>query len=143
MAKPLPQGLQQKIAQSQLGSGPSLVPQAKVKEEPEAIPTVEELIGEQEDLDTLKSLVSSILAPKAEVARLKKVIDKVVPRIKLILGQYGLSKAVCGTATLNYFPTTRTSINRTKLLAARVTEEVIAACTDVTQSFTLKIGEDE
>jgi hypothetical protein len=144
MAKPLPASLSQKIAQSQLGSGSSLVPQAPVKDEPpEAIPTVEELIGDQEDLATLNSLVSSVLVPKAEVKRLKKVIDAIVPRIKAIVSQYGFSKAVCAGATLNYFPTSRKSINATKLLAAGVTQEIITACTDVTPSYTLKIGDDE
>ena len=137
MAK-LPQALAQKIAQSQLGTGPSLVPQAPVKEE-EVVPSVEELIGEAEDLETLKSLVASIVLPKAEVKRLEKVIDAVTPRIKTLLSQYGIAKAKCGESMLTYFPTTRSTINRTKLLAAGVDEAIINDCTDVSQSFTLKL----
>lgn len=140
MPKPLPASLSQKIAQSQLGSGPSLVPQAPVKEPEEIIPTVEELIEAGEDLDTLKSLVASVVGPKAEVKRLEKVIDTVIPRIKAIVSQYGIAKAKCGESTLTYFPTTRSTINATKLLAAGVAQETITECTDVTQSFTLKVS---
>jgi len=141
MAKPIPKELQQKIAQSQLGSGPSLVPQAPVAEPEEAIPTVEELIGEAEDLDTLKLLVNSLLIPQAEVKRLEKVIDTIKPRIKVIVGQYGIAKARCGEAVLSYFPTSRSTVNAKKLLAAGVDEATITACTDVSQSFTLKVSE--
>ena len=137
----MPKGLQQKIAQSQLGSGPSLVPQAPVTEPEEAIPTVEELIGEAEDLDTLKLLVNSLLIPQAEVKRLEKVIDTIKPRIKVIVGQYGIAKARCGEAVLSYFPTSRSTVNAKKLLAAGVDEATITACTDVSQSFTLKVSE--
>ena len=137
----MPKGLQQKIAQSQLGSGPSLVPQAPVTEPEEAIPTVEELIGEAEDLDTLKMLVNSLLIPQAEVKRLEKVIDTIKPRIKVIVGQYGIAKARCGEAVLSYFPTSRSTVNAKKLLAAGVDEDTITACTDVSHSFTLKVSE--
>jgi len=137
----MPKELQKKIAQSQLGSGPSLVPQAPVTEPEEAIPTVEELIGEAEDLDTLKLLVNSLLIPQAEVKRLEKVIDTIKPRIKVIVGQYGIAKARCGEAVLSYFPTSRSTVNAKKLLAAGVDEATITACTDVSQSFTLKVSE--
>ena len=141
MAKPIPKELQQKIAQSQLGSGPSLVPQVPLTEPDEAIPTVEELIGEAEDLDTLKLLVNSLLIPQAEVKRLEKVIDTIKPRIKVIVGQYGIAKARCGEAVLSYFPTSRSTVNAKKLLAAGVDEATIIACTDVSHSFTLKVSE--
>ena len=149
MAKPIPKELQQKIAQSQLGSGPSLVPSkmsrpGEIVEDflpEEAIPTVEELIGEAEDLDTLKLLVNSLLIPQAEVKRLEKVIDTIKPRIKVIVGQYGIAKARCGEAVLSYFPTSRSTVNAKKLLAAGVDEATITACTDVSHSFTLKVSE--
>jgi hypothetical protein len=139
MAK-LPAALAQKIAQSQLGSGPSLVPQAPVKEPEEVIPTVEELIGEAEDLETLRSLVAALVVPQAEVKRLEKVIDTIKPRIKVIVSQYGIAKALCGESTLSYFATSRSTINRTKLLAAGVDESIIEDCTDKTESFSLKVS---
>lgn len=140
MAKPLPASLTQKIAQSQLGSGPSLVPQAPVKEPEEVVPTVEELIGEAEDLQTLKDLVAAISVPKAEVKRLDKIVDSLSGRIKILVSQYGIAKAKCGESLILYYPTTRSTINATKLLAAGVEQETITACTDVSRSFTLKIS---
>lgn len=142
MAKPLPKGLQQKIAQSQSGTGPSLVPPARdptPREPQEVIPTVEELIGEAEDLETLKSLVASLVIPQTEVRRLEKVIDLIKPRIKVIVSQYGIAKAQCGDSVLTYYPMTRSSISKIKLLAAGVDESIIDDCTEVTQSFALKV----
>jgi hypothetical protein len=140
MPKPLPAALSQKIAQSQLGTGPSFIPQApKPKDEEEVLHPVEELIGEPEDLETLKSLVSSLSIPAKEIKRLEKIVDPIRDRIKAIVGQYGISKARCGEAVLNYFMTQRKTINATKLLAAGVGQDVIDQCTDVTPSYTLKI----
>ena len=141
MPKPLPASLSQKIAQSQLGTGPSLVPQAHAKQqEPEeVIPTIDELIDEQEDKDTLRSLLNAYRVPHAEIKRLEKVVEPLKGRIKVLISQYGIAKAKCDDDTIIYYPTTRSTVNAKKLLAAGVEQAVIDICTDVTESYTLKI----
>lgn len=139
MPKPLPASLSQKIAQSQLGTGPSLVPQAKQKEPEEVIPTIDELIDEQEDKDTLRSLLNAYRVPHAEIKRLEKVVEPLKGRIKVLISQYGIAKAKCDDDTITYYPSSRSTINRNKLLAAGVDEIIIDECTDTTESYTLKI----
>jgi hypothetical protein len=139
MAKPLPKALQQQIAQSQLGSGPSLVPQAPPPKEKEVVPKLAELIAEGDDLETLCKLLEAVIIPQREIKRLEKVVEPMKDRIKALVGQYGIDKATYGEITLSYYPTSRTTINATKLLAAGVDQDVITFCTDTTHSYALKV----
>ena len=118
-----------------------MVPQAHAKQqEPEeVIPTIDELIDEQEDKDTLRSLLNAYRVPHAEIKRLEKVVEPLKGRIKVLISQYGIAKAKCDDDTIIYYPTTRSTVNAKKLLAAGVEQAVIDICTDVTESYTLKI----
>jgi hypothetical protein len=154
MAKPLPAALQQKIAQSQLGTGPSLVPQSPVpkipeyleywrqsypKEDVEVIHPISELIADPEELETLVNLIQAVVPHSKEIKRLEKIVDPMRDRIKAIIRQYGIEKSTCGEIQVDCYRTVRTSINKVKLLAAGVEQSVIDACTDSTPSYTLKI----
>ena len=137
---PMPKALQQKIAQSQVGSGPSLVPQAPAPKEPkEEVPELAALIAEGDDLDTLCKLLEAIVTPQREIKRLEKVVEPMKDRIKALVSQYGIDKATYGEIKLSYYPTPRTSISATKLLAAGVDQDVITSCTDTTHSYALKV----
>jgi hypothetical protein len=145
MAKPLPAALQQKIAQSQLGTGPSLVPQSPVpkiipKEDVEVIHPISELIADPEELETLVNLIQAVVPHSKEIKRLEKIVEPMRDRIKAIIRQYGIEKSTCGEIQVDCYRTVRTSINKVKLLAAGVEQSVIDACTDSTPSYTLKIS---
>ena len=71
------------------------------------------------------------------------VRDILSDRIKKILGTYGISKMKCAGASVSYTPTERSSINKMKLQALGVSDDIIAAATDVTQSVTLRVVIDK
>lgn len=136
--------LQRKMAQSVAGTAASMVP-AGVGDVPlppstaEVIPSVDDAIGDEDDRETLKELVSKRMEIDAQLKPLDAAKDALTARIKTVLGNYGLNKLTCAGASINYFLTERKSINATKLMAQGVDMETIVACTDVTKSGTLKI----
>ena len=137
----IPASLKQKMAQSVVGTGPSLVPVPKpveVAEEPVA-PPITELIAEKEDVDTLQSLVKTQMALNSDKKAIESRLDPINDRIKALLGQYGIYKATCDGASISYSASTRSSINATKLLAAGVEQEIIDSCTDKKSTRTLLI----
>ena len=140
----VPASLKQKMAKSVAGSAPSLLP-GKPREIVEdflpedVVPPIDQLIADKDDVETLRGLIRAHLEINQEKKALEKKVDNLSTRIKSIIGQYGIEKAVCDGANISYYPVPRRTINGTKLLGAGVPEETITLCTDVSTSYTLKI----
>jgi hypothetical protein len=146
MGKALPKELKQRMAQSVVGTGPSLIPvphTPKPEKEEEHIPQIDELIDDRDDVQTLRSLVSSHVSANTNKKQWEKTVEGLSERIKGIIGRYGLgqgiNKANCDGQTINYYPQSRSTINATKLLAAGVDQKTIDDCTDTTQTLALRI----
>lgn len=144
----IPQELKRKMAQSVVGSGPSMVPKprtpvplpppmATVPEE--VVPTVDDLIADQEELSTLRQLVSRQLEYNAQKKHLEKALEPINDRIKAIVSQYGIDNAVCDGATINYRQGERKTLNPMRLVANGVAQEVIDQSYDVSITHTLTI----
>lgn len=148
--KEMPASLRQKIAQSQVGSSPTLVPPGiggtplpAPQRTKETAPQLDEVMENGDDKDTLRALVARYVIVNATKKESTKIVNGLGVRIKAILTDYGINQFKWDQSTVNYFRTERRSINKGKLLAAGVSIETIEACTDTTASGTLKIGDEE
>lgn len=138
--------LKQKMAQSMVGTAPSLVPAPYVKqgkaphaELTEVLPAIDDLIAEEDDRDTLKQLIAMQVQLNLQIKPLEKQKDLVTDRIKAALSSYGITSMVCEGAKVSFTATERKTINPMKLIAAGVEAETIVMCTDITTSSMLKI----
>lgn len=145
-AKTAEQSLKQKMAQSVAGAAPSMVPTPRAKQEvpvapepKEIIPAIEELIGDEDDRETLKLLIQQKIDIDYQLKPLEKQKDNVTDRIKTHLSNYGITSMVCDGAKVSYTVQERKTLNHTKLVAAGVDIETIVACTDISKSSTLRI----
>jgi hypothetical protein len=142
MNKPLPKELKQKMAQSVVGTGPSLIPQPHTpKPKPddgEPIPSVDDFV-EGEERAVLHSLVQLRVTLAAQEKALKARLDQANDRIKAIISEHGVEKSVCDGCRINYFRSERRALNQMKLLAAGVDQDTIDYCTDITEVWTLKV----
>lgn len=145
MTKTKEASLKQKMAASVSSSAPSLIPIARKQEVPaapepkEAIPSVDGLIGDEEDRDTLKLLVQQKIDIDAQLEPLKRQKGSITDRIKTTLSNYGITSALCNGDKISYFSTEKYTINRMKLIGAGVEENIIDRCTDVTKGSQLRI----
>jgi hypothetical protein len=143
----IPKSLKQKMAASVSGAGQSLVPDipgvtsspTPPPAEVDLIPSIDQLIGDAEDLTTLRDLVNLQVKVNAQKKELEKKLEPINDRIKAIVSEYGIEKAVCDGANITLSQGSRSTINKLKLVAYGVDEEIITACTDVTTTQTLKI----
>lgn len=137
--------LRQKMAQSVAGSAPSMVPGPRntevppAPEEKETIPSIQDLIGDEDDRMTLEQLIAQRVAIDAQIKPLEKSKDLLTNRIKTQLSSYGITQMLCDGARVSYTTTERKTINQNKLIGAGVDIEIIVACTDVSKSSMLKI----
>lgn len=138
--------LRMKMAQSVAGSAPSMVPTPRAKQEvpaapepKEIIPNIDDLIGEEDDRDTLKLLINQRLDIDSQLRPLEKQKENVTDRIKTHLSNYGITSMLCDGAKISYTVQERKTLNHTKLVAAGVDIETIVACTDISKSSTLRI----
>ncbi|MBU6231702.1 hypothetical protein KGP36_03455 [Patescibacteria group bacterium] len=142
-SKPLTKKLRQQMAQSVAGSGPSLIPQApppRPKPEPEEeAPSIDLLIADTDDRDTLRSLIKSHVELNNQLSGLEKAIKPIKDRIKAIVGDYGIERAICDGTKISYSHSQRSTINGTKLLGAGIDPDIITRCTDVSDVYTLKV----
>jgi hypothetical protein len=146
-AKSKEKSLKQKMAQSVVGSAPSMIPGPRISqgevppapEVKEAIPMLDELIADTEDRETIRQLISKSIEIAALLKPLEKQQDAIKDRIKVQLSGYGITSMLCDGAKVSYTMTERKTLNHTKLVAAGVDVETIVACTDVTRSSMLKI----
>lgn len=119
-----------------LGGNPALV-----KTEPEEVqaPDIADLIGDAEDRD----IISALMVQHAELTKRLKPLDaerdRISDRIKTLIKPYGIDKAQYMGVHMAYFPTTRESLNKMKLLEAGVPTATILACTDKKVAYTLKV----
>jgi hypothetical protein len=137
-------GLRAKMAASVSGTGVSMVP-AAAKKAPlptptdDTVPDVKDMIGEQEDLQTLDTLIKARLEVDGQYKMLEKARDSYTDRIKTILATYGINKATCRGALISYTQTERKTINRLKLEGLGVDPAIIDTATDISISAMLKI----
>ncbi len=147
----LPASLRQKIAASQVGSKPSLIPPGIGGQPPlpprpmkvEKAPDIADLMDDGEDRETLTALVSQYHTINTTKKQAAAAIKPLGERIKTILGNYGINHFTYVGVDVNYYLTERKTLNRGKLLAAGVSIEILEACTDVSASGALRIGGDE
>jgi hypothetical protein len=137
--------LKQKMAQSVSGSAPSLVPGPRntdvppAPEQKETIPSIQDLIGDEDDRTTLEQLIAQRVAIDSQIKPLEKSKDLLTDRIKTQLSSYGITQMLCDGAKVSYTMTERKTINQNKLIGAGVDIETIVLCTDITKSSMLKI----
>lgn len=144
----LPPTLKQKMAQSVSGAKPSLVPvqpepKSGVESQNETFLPASDLIADAEEVDTLAALMKRHAELKESIKLMESSLDPITDRIKAILGTYGIDRVQCGQYKASYFETTRSSLNRTKLIAHGVDEEVIDQCTDLSYSKSLRIRREQ
>lgn len=140
----IPDALKQKMAQSVAGTGHSMVPPAldggqRAQPKEEVVYSIDDLIDDSEDITTLRQLINRHIILNDTKKTADKALEPITTRIKKIIGQYGIDKAVCDGATLTYVQGSRYTIDKLKLLANGVTEDIIVASTDVSITHTLTI----
>ena len=121
----------------------SMVPEHKVAPPPpkgEEFPDVSTLISDNEERGTLEALVaeySRLGAIEKQAADQKKPLNS---RIKDLIGSYGIARATVCDMHLSYFNAPRRTISRELLLEHGIKPSIIEACTEVKDSFTLRIA---
>src|ERR1700722_15818842 len=130
--------LKQQMAQSVAGSAPSMIPAARNNlvppppESKEVIPSIQELIGDEDDRNTLEQLIAQRIDIDSQIKPLEKSKELLTDRIKTQLSSYGITQMLCDGAKVSYSVTEgRKTINRNKLIGAGVDTDIIDACTDV------------
>jgi hypothetical protein len=81
-----------------------------------------------------------------EESTIKKSRNALTAKIKTILGEYKVGKAMVGDLRVSYYNVPRTSLSKIKLMEAGVTLKQIAAAEETKDAYTLKIsrkGEEE
>src|SRR5580692_9611874 len=90
--------LKQKMAQSVSSASPSMVPGPRntevppAPEEKQTVPTIQELIGDEEDRLTLEQLIAQRISLDAQIKPLEKSKDLLTDRIKTQLSSYGITQ---------------------------------------------------
>lgn len=142
--------MRQKMAKSVTQKGGSLVPPgianksepAPLEPEPESkyIP-VEELIQDKEVVTTLNNLAKLYKEQSGVESKAKKLKEGAGSRIKECFKSYGIGAAKCNHYTIGVTASSRKTVNPMKLLALGVSQEVIDAATDVTETQTIRVNE--
>ena len=122
------------------GAAPSMVPNTPLPPPPpEEVPDMALLVP-----STQRLAVAKMIARHAELGELmgamKKERDRLTDAIKPLMGKLQLGRAAWGDYRLSYFSTPRSSFDSNKLLDYGVQPSVIAACTTVKDSYTLRIS---
>lgn len=141
--KPATQSLEEKMQKAVSGPAPSLTPGPRPKapeKEVEVVPDYTELVTSALHRTQLKRLVADSVALAAQEKEIKNLRKPVTDDIKNILATYGISKANCDGARVNFYNVPRTSIDKDLLIAAGVKPSVIAMCTVTTNTPTLRIS---
>lgn len=125
----------------------SMVPGVVVPPPPktvEVIPSLADLIKVPKDYLAVSLMIQESLEAAAAERLAKKIRASLTAKLKNFLGIYEISKAILpGVALVTYSESSRSSVNPAKLLNQGVSPEVIAACTDVTAVYTLKITQGD
>ncbi len=107
--------------------------------EPEEVHELMELGLPKRDLEKLAPMVELHGQLGAEKRALEKERKALTPKIKDILGQYGIGKAFCGEWRIGYHNAPRTTLSAILLLEHGVSPQVISACTVTKDVYTLRI----
>lgn len=75
-----------------------------------------------------------------QAGEIKKQRDQLTSKIKKILGEYKVGKALVGDLRVTYFNAPRTSLNKIKLMENGVTVKQIQASEETKDSYTLRIS---
>jgi len=123
-------------------SKPSIVPTAPPPPPPkeeEVVPELRELIDDPKAQRAMIQMTEEYLAWGAQEKDAKEHKDALSAKIKMIVGDYGISKVMVGVNKVNYFNQQRKTIKAELLLQHGVGPQVIEACTKTTDSYTLRI----
>lgn len=128
-----------------IGSTPA-EPKREAKPDAEVIPTIDELIPDiDEDAAEIRLQLKTMAQQYKQFSQVesgaKKNKEGLSKRIKFILGGYGIAKVLCGSFKVTVTPTQRKTINPMLLLANGVTQEIIDASTETTESSTINVSE--
>jgi len=122
------------------GAAPSMVPDTPPPPPPpEDVPDMTQLVPSSKRL-----LIAKMIARHAELGEqmgaMKKEREKLTDAIKPLMGELKLGKATWGDYHLAYYNTPRSFLDPKQLLSHGVQPSVIAACTTVKDSYSLRIS---
>ncbi len=109
-----------------------------VEPEPKA-PDITSLIADTEECQALCQLISYHATLTQQLKPLDDAREACSKRIKALISGYGIEAATYQGIALAYYKTTRKTLNQIKLMEAGVSVQIISACTDITESHSLKI----
>lgn len=132
--------LKKRMSEAVKEARPSLdVYKPPIASDGQAIPDIREVIVGP-DLSIIASLVPGSEELRIQIKELKAARDKYTAEIKKILNKHRVSRFSVGEVPVNYYTAVRKKLNGVKLQAEGVPEAVIIACTDITETPTLRVG---
>jgi|SRR5579863_7146874 len=138
---PKPLTLEEKLRKSVAAAAPSLGPVqfAKPDEPEEYVPDLREVECSTGDRLRIMRLVADSAALQQQESEIKKQRAGITEMLKTLVAELPQHKFMVDGNRVNYYPTTRKTLNRTKLMAEGVSIQVLNRCTDESVSFSLRI----
>lgn len=136
------QDLKQKMAKATAAAAPSMVPSKKPPPPPkeDTTPELAELIVDSDDQQLMVELMQSHAQLQAVIKPLEDQLSGVKDRIKTQLSSYGITNMKHESFKVSYTMSQRKSLSSTKLLEAGVSIQTLEECTDITESWTLRVS---
>ena len=143
MKKPKEITLEDRLKASIAQATPSIAPAGAVKKEAGDGNTppkdVREIISNAKDRLTFLRLAQE----SAELGKESKAIEKrregVTAQLKILCAKYNVEAARAGDTNVSYYSSTKSTLNKEKLIKAGVQPSVIVSCTDHKTSWTLRV----
>lgn len=132
--------LDDRIKAATATNAPSMVPDTPAPPPlPDKLPDMTQLITDAKQRLTVARMIARHEELGAMMSAAKKERDKLTDAIKPLMGKLKLGRASWGEYRLCYFNTPRSTLDKDELLNHGVQPSVIAACTKVKDSYTLRI----
>lgn len=136
--------LNKRMAEATKAARPSMVPDFKPPvASKESTPDISQVIQDPVDRARLSLLITKSDTFRQEIKDLEASRRPYTDEIKRLLTKHRVSNCLCSGVPVTFFTVVRTSLNKAKLMARGVTEEIIAECMDQKDIPTLRIGGTE